>query len=47
MTDKAYQMTLFLNEMLSSLKTIVLQNGFYDEEHEIDFFKNIKPQVLW
>ena len=44
--DEAYQMTLFLNEMLCSLKSTVLQNGFYDEEHEIDFFKNIKPQVL-
>ena len=31
MADEAYQMTLFLNEMLGSLKTIVLQNGFYDE----------------
>lgn len=46
MADEAYQMTLFLNEMLGSLKSTVLQNGFYDEEHEIDFFKNIKPQVL-
>ena len=25
--DEAYEMTLFLNEMLGSLKTMVLQNG--------------------
>lgn len=45
-SDEAYQMTLFLNEMLCAIKTEVLQFGFLNEEKEIDFFKNIKPQIL-
>src|SRR5690554_6259179 len=44
--DEAYQMTLFLNEMLGSIKAKVSQDNFVDEQQEIDFFKNIKPQVL-
>ncbi|HAK77698.1 MAG TPA: tetracycline regulation of excision, RteC [Runella sp.] len=44
--EEALQMTLFLKEMLSSIKSKVLQEGFMDEQQEIDFFKNIKPQVL-
>lgn len=44
--DEAYQMTLFLNEMLCTIKAKVLQAGFTNEQQEIDFFKNIKPQIL-
>ncbi|TWI18798.1 RteC domain-containing protein [Sphingobacterium siyangense] len=44
--EEAYQMTLFLNEMLCAIKAQVLQNGFTDEQQEIDFFKNIKPQIM-
>ena len=44
--DEAYQMTLFLNEMLCTIKAKVLQAGFTNEKQEIDFFRNIKPQVL-
>jgi len=44
--DEAYQMTLFLNEMLCAIKTKVLQAGFKDEQQEIEFFRNIKPQIL-
>lgn len=44
--EEAHQMTLFLSEMLRTIKIKVLQDGFTDEEQEIDFFKNIKPQVL-
>lgn len=44
--DEAYQMILFLNEMLSDLKTKILQEGFSSEQEEIDFFKTIKPQIL-
>lgn len=44
--EEALQMTLFLKEMLSSIKSKILQDGFTDEQQEIDFFKNIKPQVL-
>lgn len=45
-THETYQMTLFLKDMLSSIKDQVLQFGFKNEQQEIDFFKNIKPQVL-
>ncbi len=44
--DEAYQMTLFLKEMLCTIKAEVIQVGFKDEQQEIDFFKNIKPQIL-
>lgn len=44
--DEAYQMTLFLKEMLWAIKAEILQAGFKDEQKEIDFFKNIKPQIL-
>ncbi|HEU4495626.1 MAG TPA: RteC domain-containing protein, partial [Flavobacterium sp.] len=44
--DEAYQMTLFLKEMLCNIKAEVLQGSFADEQQEIDFFKNIKPQIL-
>lgn len=44
--DEAYQMTLFLNEMLGTIKVKVLKDNFRNEQQEIDFFKNIKPQVL-
>jgi hypothetical protein len=44
--DEAYQMTLILNKMLCTIKGKVLEIGFSDERQEIDFFKNIKPQIL-
>ena len=44
--DEAYQITLFLKEMLCTIKAKVLQNSFANEQQEIDFFRNIKPQVL-
>lgn len=40
--DEAYQMTLFLKEMLFTIKMKVLQTGFKDERQEINFFKNIR-----
>lgn len=46
MADEAYQMTLYLNEMLGTIKAKVLQDNFANEQQEIDFFKKIKPQVL-
>lgn len=45
-SDEAYQMTLFLNEMLCTIKGKVARDNFANEQQEIDFFKNIKPQVL-
>lgn len=44
--EEAYQMTLFLKEMLFNIKAQVIQDGFTNEQQEIDFFKNIKPQIL-
>ncbi|QQT46629.1 RteC protein [Sphingobacterium multivorum] len=44
--DEAFQMTLFLNEMLCSVKSKVLLENFADEHREIEFFKIIKPQIL-
>ncbi|TKC09694.1 RteC domain-containing protein [Pedobacter frigoris] len=45
-SEEAYQMTLFLKEMLCSIKTKISQTGFTDGQQEIYFFKNIKPQIL-
>ncbi|PZP49484.1 MAG: tetracycline regulation of excision, RteC [Pseudopedobacter saltans] len=44
--EEALQMTLFLIEMLRTIKDKVLTEGFADGEQEIDFFKHIKPKVL-
>ncbi len=44
--EEAYQITLFLKEMLGDIKNQILQAGFTNEHEEIDFFKNIKPQIL-
>ncbi|KPE52597.1 RteC domain-containing protein [Chryseobacterium indologenes] len=44
--EEAYQMTLSLNEILLNVKAKVVQSGFENEHQEIDFFKNIKPQIL-
>lgn len=44
--DEAYQMILYLKDILNNIKDIVLKTGFKDEQQEIDFFKNIKPQIL-
>ena len=39
-------MTLFLKEMLFTIKIKVLQTVSKNEQQEINFFKNIKPQIL-
>ncbi len=44
--DEAYQMLLYLQELLYTVKTKVLQTGFVNGAQEIDFFKNIKPQIM-
>ncbi len=45
-SEEAYEMTIFLREMLCSVKSSVLQTGFKNEQQEVDFFKNIKPEIL-
>lgn len=44
--EESYHLTIFLRDSLSEVKKNVLQNGFTSETEEIDFFKNIKPQIL-
>ena len=46
MADEAYQMILFLKEILCQIKVKVIQEGFDNEQEEIEFFKDIKPQIL-
>lgn len=44
--EESYHMTIFLRDLLSEVKKNVLRNGFTSENEEIDFFKNVKPQIL-
>ncbi|MET3032978.1 RteC domain-containing protein [Flavobacterium johnsoniae] len=44
--DEAHQMTLYLREVLQTVRQHVLEKGFEDEAEEIDFFRNIKPLIL-
>ncbi|OJZ04818.1 RteC domain-containing protein [Sphingobacterium sp. 40-24] len=44
--DEAYQMTIYLQELLNTLKEYILKEGFKDNKEEINFFKNTKPQIL-
>jgi len=44
--DEAYEMTLYLQELLFSIKQLVIEKGFENDEEEINFFRIIKPQIL-
>ena len=44
--DEAYQMTLYLKELLHTAREHVLKEGFKNEAEEIEFFRDIKPQIL-
>ena len=44
--EESYAMTLLLKDSLAELKEFVMNSGFENEQQEIDFFKNIKPQIL-
>ena len=44
--DESCILSVYLRELLLDLKTKTLQEGFEDEAEEINFFKNIKPQIL-
>jgi hypothetical protein len=41
--EKSYQMTTVLQNLLSTVKKNVLENGFSDENEEITFFKTVLP----
>lgn len=44
--EGSYKMTLLLKDLLAEVKEHVLANGFNDSREEINFFRNIKPQIL-
>jgi hypothetical protein len=44
--DEFYRLTIYLKELLATIKIKILKEGFKDDAEEIDFFKNIKPQIL-
>lgn len=44
--EESYSMTLLLKDLLNQLKAFVIDSGFDSEQQEIEFFKNIKPQIL-
>lgn len=44
--DEAYQMTLYLQEVLHTAREYVLKEGFKNDQEEIEFFRSIKPLIL-
>lgn len=44
--DDSFKIITYLRESLATLKNQILNKGFKDEAEEINFFKNIKPQIL-
>lgn len=44
--DEAYKMTLYLQELLCTVKEDVIKEGFSCQEDEINFFKQVKPNIL-
>ena len=44
--EEACKMTAFLNELMHRMHDHVLSNGFGCEADEIEFFREVKPQIL-
>ncbi|MFA9193373.1 RteC domain-containing protein [Flavobacterium sp. FBOR7N2.3] len=44
--DESYKISTYLRELLFEIKNQILKVGFKDDSEEINFFKNIKPQIL-
>ncbi|WP_418263677.1 RteC domain-containing protein [Flavobacterium faecale] len=44
--EESYRITTYLRELLNSVKQKIVVEGFKDDTEEINFFKNIKPQIL-
>ncbi len=44
--DEAYKMTLYLKELLHAAREHIIKEGFKNQEEEIEFFRDIKPQIL-
>lgn len=44
--DEAYEMTLYLQDLLFTVKKYVIEEGFKNDQEEIYFFHTIKPKIL-
>ena len=44
--DEAYEMTLYLQDLLFNVKKDIVDKGFKSDMEEIQFFRTIKPQIL-
>lgn len=44
--EESYKISAYLRELLFEIKNKILKDGFKDDFEEINFFKNIKPQIL-
>jgi len=44
--DEAHMMTVYLEELLDSVKQCVIGEGFRSIAEEIEFFRIVKPQIL-
>lgn len=44
--EETYQLTYFLKNLLSNIKSKILIEGFKNGKEEIKFFKEVKPQIL-
>ena len=44
--DEAYEMMVYLQDLLFSVKKSIIEEGFKNEHEEINFFRVIKPQIL-
>lgn len=43
---EAYKMTIYLQELLHTVKEDVVNEGFSSKDEEIHFFKQVKPNIL-
>ncbi|KQB43904.1 RteC protein [Flavobacterium daejeonense] len=44
--DESFKISTYLRELLFEIKNQILKVGFENDSEEINFFKNIKPQIL-
>lgn len=44
--EEAYEMTLYLQDLLFNVKKDIVDKGFKSDMEEIQFFRTIKPQIL-
>ncbi len=44
--DEAYKMTIYLQDLLRTIKEDVLKEGFASKDEEMLFFKQVKPNIL-